>query len=225
MSFSFAKALSRTYSEISQVNPLRWEILYRDGNNFIPQTGKIKCKDFFNDIVSKKNDYTFTIYGFNSTDVLLNKEGLYVRLTSIADMDQFIKNVEKVINTRLKADLQCSIWTQKIRKSSALLFIPNELFGSTYLISLVTYLIRLCNYGKDLEDFNTVFDSVPAITDNALNPKAKALAKAWGFGVPEQYKEFWYYAGSSYNSKTAPSPSSSVIHNNGVCNWASYITI
>lgn len=232
MAFKFGKTLVRTYSEIGQPNPMRWEILWKDDNGtYHPQTGKIRCKDFFNDVVSKiMGDHTFLIYGFDSSTIKVNDEGVWFRLSNIADPDQFMDNAEKAINVKLmeQTDNNVRLSLFKLPRKKVLVFIPKYVFTSTYLTSLVTYVLRLCNYGEALPSFEYALsdDSVAYNTDNAIKYKGRALALKWAYKVPEEFSKYWYYSSDVYNSKTEPKPMyAGVIHNNGVMSWAQNIAI
>ena len=229
MAFSFAKAITRSYSEISQPNPMRWEILWKDEvGKFHPQSGKIKCKDFFNDLVSKiMGDHTFMIYGFNSATTKINDEGVWFRLSNIDNPEQFMDNAEKAINVKLmeQTDNNVRLSLFKLPRKKVLVFIPKYLFTKTYLTSLVTYMLRLCNYGVPITSFEEALsdDNVAYKTDNAIKGNGRQLALKWAFKVPERYAEFWYFSGPSYNSTKQPKPEyNGVIHNNGVMSWANY---
>jgi hypothetical protein len=230
MTFKFGKKLTRTYSEISQPNPLRWEILWKDeADKFHPQSGNIKCKDFFNDLVSKiMGDHTFEIYGFNSATTKINDDGVWFRLSHIDNPDQFMENAEKAINVKLmeQTDGNVRLSLFKLPRKKVLVFIPKYLFTKTYLTSLVTYMLRLCNYGVSLTSFESAISdaSVAYNTDNAIKGNGRALALKWAFKVPAEYDEFWYWSGPQYNSKLQPKPAyAGVIHNNGVMSWSNYI--
>ena len=145
--FKFLKAITKQYSEIEQLNPLRWEILFKNADGvFEPQTAKFKCKDFFNDIVAKYNGHNLTIYGMDTSSIKLNEEGVYVRLKNLfRDNPYFIENLQRIVIDPVKQELGAEIWFKKVNTTVGLLFLPREVFKNTYIISLVTYLIRCCN--------------------------------------------------------------------------------
>ena len=225
MAFKFGKALIRKYSEIGQPNPLRWEILYQDEKGvFQPQTGKMKCKDFFNDLVSKiMANHDVYIYGFNTATCQVNETGVWFRLSNVEDQKQFINNANNVINPLLSEQQCTTISLYRLPRNKVLVFIPKIVFTSTYYVSLITYLLRLCNYGQELKSFHDALNHNVTSIDNALNANALSLARQWEFKVPEKFSKYWYYAGDHYNNVTISTPiSASVVHNNGVCQWAYY---
>jgi len=223
MKYKFGEAVTAAYAEIPQVNPIRWEILFLDETNtLIPQTGKFKCKDFLNDIVSARNGHAFSIYSFNSVAYKTNDDGVWFRLTEIKDYQQFKDNVDKVINVFFDGKDEPLVTVDQIDKTTALMFMPAHIFSSTYKISLCSYLVRLCNYGEAFVNFNEALESKAAQTDRAIQDLGKKLALSWKMEVPPEYSKYWYYAGADYNSEKQPKASSGIIHNNGVLNWAQH---
>ena len=206
--------LSKTYSEIGQDNPIRWEILYKEADaTYTSQSGLIKCKDFFNELVRKYNTgQDSAIYRFDTKEIKLNDEGIYFRMHYIADMDVF--------NTNLSSTVP-DVTNEELNKTTSLLFIPRKYFASTYLTSLVSYVVRICNV-KTL--VGTLEEAITNTTDCALKEDGKALANKWGFSVPEKYQQYWYYCGDKENSVDNPTPySAGIVHNNGVQSWSQYV--
>ena len=131
----------------------------------------------------------------------------------IADMDVF--------NTNLSSTVP-DVTNEELNKTISLLFIPRKYFASTYLTSLVSYVVRICNV-KTL--VGTLEEAITNTTDCALKEDGKAFAKKWGFNVPENYQQYWYYCGDKENSVVNPTPIyAAVVHNNGVQSWSSYVT-
>lgn len=208
--------LVKSYSEISQDNPIRWEILYKVADDeYESQSGLIRCKDYFNELVRKYNTgEDSSIYRFDTEEIKLNDDGIYFRMHYIADMDVF--------NTNLSSTVP-DVTNEKLDKTTSLLFIPRKYFASTYLTSLVSYVIRICNVETLV---GTLEEAITSATDRALKEDGKALAKKWGLNVPEKYQQYWYYLGDKYNNKTHKTPdSASMVHNNGVQSWSQYVTI
>jgi hypothetical protein len=207
--------LVKSYSEIGQENPLRWEILYKVADDeYESQSGLIRCKDFFNELVRKYNTgQDSAIYRFDTKEIKLNDEGIYFRMHYIADMDVFNTNLSSTVS---------DVTNEKLDKTTSLLFIPRKYFASTYLTSLVSYVIRICNV-KTL--VGTLEEAITNTTDIAIKEDGKAFAKKWRFNVPENYQQYWYYCGDKENSVVNPTPIYAVvIHNNGVQSWSSYVT-
>jgi len=209
------------YGEVAQVNPLRWRIMHRDKKTLTSQSGLIKCRDFFNDVVAwKQAQYKFGIYSFQN-DVKFNKAGLYFHLTNIDQITRFKKNIA-VLNKRLLEDCntKLSVYTQGSKQ--VVLHIPNALWESTYQISAVSMLIRVANYKYEFTDWDSIFsDESPLCTiETSFSADAKALVKAQGFKVPEKATGCWYYDINGFNSKSKTEFYNSIIHNNGCSRWA-----
>ncbi len=216
---------NQTYAEVSQKNPLRWKTLLRNGDSYTDQSGWVKCKDFYNDTVAFfKEGSVFSIYGYQNA-IKKNDEGVYFLLKYIADKAVFLDNLA-VMNAQLKKDLDCVVTPLPCPAADELIvLIPNALWESTYRISMVTFVIRLCNYGyvyKTWEDFwNT---AAPAYSmEHAFTEDAKKNAKTLGFKVPTGFEEYWFYCGEKYNSKVAPKTTGGTIHNNGCSNWSMFM--
>jgi hypothetical protein len=214
-----------TYAEEGQVNPLRWKTLWKqpDGS-FVDQSGWIKCKDFYNDTVAYfKEGSVFSIYGYKNA-IQKNEEGVYFLLKFIKDQASFFANLG-VVNKQLYSDLGCGMTANIIGEDEVVILIPTELWESTYRISMITMVVRLCNYGVLYTTWDDIWaEKAPVNTvEHAFTQEAKANAKTLGFLVPDQFKDFWYFAGKEYNSKQKPTLTGSVIHNNGVSNWSLYM--
>ena len=226
MKYKFEKPTGQTYSEIGQPNPLRWEVLFRDGDTFVPKSGKLKCKDFFNDMVSKiVHGKDVSIYGWSTTPLQLNEDGVWLRLTSLNDGVVFEKNINTSINPKMKADLGVELTVELLDKSSAVLFIPMAIWKSTYLISLTSWLVRLANYGSELGEFDAALDGAQAKADGAIHSSGVQLVRKWGFKIPKDYQQYWYFCTKEYNSVKNPEPSVSMIHNNGVMSWSKGVNV
>lgn len=208
------------YHEIDQPNPIRWQILYRQSEDrtvFEKQSGKIKCRDFFNDIVAKYNGHPpGYIYGFNADNLKLNEEGMYFYLTNL--QDKFESNIVNKVNTILVNDDSPPLEIQMLGDKAALLLIPRHYFSSTYQISLVTLMIRVSNYGEEVPDMLEDFIACnPARLDvfRKLEEGMKTVLLSTKTKPPLQ--GFWYYASEHYNSGKEKYVNQ--IHNNGIIGW------
>jgi hypothetical protein len=221
--YNISPALESTYSEIGQDNPIRWEILYReDETTFTSQSGLIRCKDFFNELTRKYcSGQNSSIYRFDTKTIKLNDEGVYFRLHNITNMGVFEENLETTINVGLDSDFH--VINERLNDTTSILFVPVYYFTSTYLTSLVSYVIRICNVNKKIGSFE---DAVTNSKDVAIKDDGKKLAIKWSFNIPEKYQDYWYYLGDDYNNKTHETPDGvSMVHNNGVQSWSQYVTI
>lgn len=220
---------NNTYGEISQPNPIRWRIMYRKKNTLHSQSGLIKCKDFFNDLVAKKKTKkTFKIYGFDSATIKFNKFGLYLLLTEIHHPTTFISNVEKTLNEKLKEQLNVEIKMFPQGNHSVVIMIPTKLWTCTYYISLATMVLRLCNYAHTYECWDDLYSPTSPINtvDGAFTARAKNYTKQNGFILPEKYLKYWFFASPKYNSrKRGWLNSVSIVHNNGCSSWCNAMEI
>lgn len=215
-----------TYGEIGQPNPMRWRIMYRNKNTLESQSNLIKCKDFFNDVVAyKQADKQFKMYNFDNK-VKFNRFGLYMHLTEIGKVDLFLSNLA-VLNERLEQDLDTRVKAFKQGKKQVVIHIPNKLWKNTWYISLVTMLIRCCNYDKAYEKWDDFFaaDAPMNTAENAFTPAAKTNAQKIGFKLPAKYTKFWWWSGDVYNSSNKDAFNPSSIHNNGVSAWSNFLKL
>lgn len=211
-----------TYAEVEQSNPLRWRIMLRKKNTLTSQSGLIKCKDFFNDVVAwKQGKHQFKIYSFDN-NITFNRAGLYFVLTGISNREMFLANLD-VLNDKIKKNLNTKIsYYTTARKSKVVIHIPNPLWENTYYISAVSMMIRLCNYNciyKTWEDFFHK-DAPMNTAEHSFNPEAQALVLTNGFTIPEVAKGCWYYARFGWTSQSDKPVQGVTIHNNGASDWA-----
>jgi hypothetical protein len=211
------KTHNKQYAELDQPNPLRWRIMHRKGDELVSQSSLIKCKDFFNDVVAwKKAKHAFIIYDFKNK-IKFNKEGLYVHLTEVGPL--FIQNMSLVID-RLEEDLKVNLcfWEQE---DGVVVLIPHKVFSSTYYISLLSMLIRLCNYNVEYKSWDDFFDAKAPLNtiEGAFTKQAKKFTHKNGFKLLTKYRKLWYNSSNGWNSASNKPLMASVIHNNGVCDW------
>jgi hypothetical protein len=220
--FKIKNVNKNTYAEIAQANPLRWRIMHRNKDTLTSQSGLIKCKDFFNDVVAwKQGGHKFNIYRFNNA-IKFNRYGVYFLLSEIANREQFFANLD-VLNQKLQENLNTKISYYKARSTTqAIIHIPNPLWRNTYFISTVSMMIRLCNYNYSYKTWDDFFnEDAPLNTvETAFTKEAKKLVKETGFVVPEKAQNCWYFAPYGWNSKSDHEISATIIHNNGASNWA-----
>ena len=211
-----------TYAEEGQKNPIRWKTLFKEQDgSFTDQSGWIKCKDFYNDTVAFfKEGSVFSIYSYQNK-IKKNDEGVYFLLKNITERPTFLENIA-VVNKRLKEDLGCEVQVWEQDKEHLMFLIPNELWETTYRISMITMVVRLCNYGIAYKTWEDLWDSHAPVykVEHSFTQDAKNNALKWGFQVPEQFREYWWYCSKEYNSKTKPKTVGGTIHNCGVSTWS-----
>ena len=227
--FKLTLTHNNKYSEIPQPNPMRWRIMLRDKKELISQSGLIRCRDFFNDLVAARvANKQFGIYGFNNKDIKFNKFGLYFLLSDIANADKFIENVNNTLNVKLKEQLDCSVLLWKQSDKEVVARIPNKVWDNTYFISLATMALRLSNYNIVYQSWEDMFSATApsATVDKAFDAPTREYASAHGFSLPDAVKDYWFYAGPQYNNKAKEeNQTSHIIHNNGAKGWVTQMKL
>jgi hypothetical protein len=208
------------YSEAPQDNPLRWQLLYREGDVFTPQTKQFRCKDYLNDVASKYAGTEVIAYGMNTNIMTLNPEGTWLRLFNIYDKEVFMANINTCIN---KENPEYPL-TMEAVDDTILMFVPRYYYNQTYLISLVTYVIRISNRKTKFRSFTSAMSGKDAEQDRAIQGRGIKLALSWGYKVPEDYQKYVTYYKKDFNSLVG-SYTGSTIHNCGVMAWCSDMAI
>lgn len=210
------------YSEVGQPNPMRWRLMFKEEDGSLSsQSGLIACKDFFNDVVAwKQEQKEFQIYRFDNK-VKFNEEGMYMVLSNISNVAQFIDNIFTAINPQLGEDLGAVIEVSLVGAEELVLMIPNEVWESTYYISVVSMMIRLCNYNVSYTDWDSFFvkDAPINTIEQAFKQATKDYVAKNGFKLPEEFQKYWYFSSYGYNSESGKPLDSHVIHNNGANDW------
>lgn len=218
---------TNTYSEMGQPNPMRWRLMFKEEDGSLSsQSGLIACKDFFNDVVAwKQAQKEFQIYKFNN-QVKFNEEGMYMVLSSIADVDQFMNNILSVLNLQLVEDLGTVLLIEQQSDSEVVLCIPNEVWESTYYISVVSMMIRLCNYNVSYTSWDSFFEKDAPINtiEQAFKQATKDFVSLNGFKLPEEFQKYWYFSSYGFTSESDKPLDSHVVHNNGANDWVVNMT-
>jgi hypothetical protein len=187
--------------------------------SFTPQSGIIKCKDFFNDLVGKYYNTSGAIYGFNTTSIKVNEEGVWFLLTNVKS-EWFEKNLNGLVFPELaKAFDKPELDVIKQDATSYIVRFSRTIFSSTYYVSLLSYLLRVCSMEMEHKDLASVF----TLAKETIKDPTGNIVK-WGFKLPTSACEYWFYGGPTMNSKTHPDIAKtyiSVLHNNGIMGWAS----
>jgi len=204
------------YSEAGQANPLRWATFKRDGDTFVQQTGKIKCKDYFNDFVAKYRGHTVKIYGMDTSKYKEDTYGVFIGLWYTTP--QFLGNLERALNPKLENELGFKLFPVQVG-DVVLMLLPRALFENTYTISFVTLLIRACNDALEWSSYeHMVAESMESLIENQ-----RVWLKQAPLLPPEHLRKYWYYCGPQYNSEIVQENNysfSSLVHNNGFISWA-----
>lgn len=219
---------NETYSENPQVNSLRWRIMYKnEDGSFVDQAAVMKCKDIFNDVVAKiTGDKEFVKYYFNNSSIKSNQEGIYILLTGVnSPKTKFAQNVLTILNPRLEKDLGCIVELE-VEDEKTMILIPPKVWTSTYYISLLSLLIRGCNYNILIKDwdhlFTVLYENEGVNTCSIGFPylrkeHCQQLCEV-GFNVPLAEKH-WFYASGMNSEKYDDYSLPSVVHDNGVVSW------
>lgn len=139
---------SGSYAEVGQKSPLRWSVLYVENDGTaVGQHAWWKCKDFLNDsVVFLRTGKKFGIYGY--TNELKINDGLsYIALKNVPAF--FEKNLA-LLNKWLEAKkfppiqvVEAEVGATDVER---VIGVPTLYWGNTFLISVITSLIRSCVY-------------------------------------------------------------------------------
>jgi len=211
------------YHEMPQANPLRWQAYYREGDTFYPQTNRFMCKDYLNDFAARYNNYDVVAYGLDNKKIKVNEDGLWLRLYNVYDTDVLMTNINTCINKENPDyPLTMEVVPETETKNCVLVHIPRYYFNQTYLISVVSYVIRISNRLAKFRSFDTMLSSTDARSDRALLLNGMELFRGWKYTVPEAFQKYWLWHSESYNSLNglATLGHGSSIHNCGAETWA-----
>ena len=202
------------YSEMPQNNPLRFTILFKnEDGTFDTQSSEFKCKDFFNEVVAAYHGQPLGAYSFETKGMKLQDEGVWVLLTHIIKMDSFVQNIGS-INRLAAGDGMPAVSLLHAADGACVALLPRSYFDNTYLISFLSYLIRVANTEDINPDPTWKTHSTLEIDCPFRNVFHKVMAR--GFKSPD-IKSF-YYAGKKHDHKQKLT-SSYIVHNNGVASW------
>ncbi len=208
------------YNEIGQPNPIRWCILSGSPEEgFVNECGWIKCKDFFNDyVVAYTGGKRFNIYGFSTESMNIPEKGkpVYVAVKDLTS--EFLRNID-TINEKLPRSIK---WL-KADDGTFILELDSFYFQSTYNISLITLMIRLCNIKHTFSSFDQFYN----YKDHATQDQSlwdNVVSKGVLFDIPEALRQYVWYAGKDYNSEkeVAGYQLASLVHNGGVVAWGAH---
>lgn len=227
-----AAHLPLSYSESGQVNPLRWQALYKnEEGTFEDQTGVFKCKDYFNDIVAKYLDIDTCAYGFDTQRMKYNEEGVYVICSQLNHIPEFLNNV-KLISSQAQTQGFPALTAEKVAvegivaNTNCLLFFPREYFRSSYITSLLSYLVRVAHCNKAFTTFQDFVGNHP--TKTVDHPFQSVHNKVMETLFEEPVKDCWTYLGKTkkdFITKKNAMDYSTSLHNAGCYYWHHYLTL
>ncbi len=150
------------YTESGQSNPIRFNLgLYdKETDTFKQILPQFKCRDYFNDVSylytradSRWHKKLDRIYGFPAGllpyEQMREQGGIYILLTNLRD--GFKDNVKNFLYPFLEQEKVTdwpwfsSVCTETQEDAGILCFIPEFFLKHTFRISLITFLIRICN--------------------------------------------------------------------------------
>ncbi|MFZ2190126.1 MAG: hypothetical protein WAV48_05060 [Candidatus Magasanikiibacteriota bacterium] len=113
------------------------------------------------------------------------------------------------------------VWSIGETKDEVVVLIPNEVWESTYYISVISMMIRLCNYNVSYPSWDSFFlkDAPINTIEQAFKQATKDYVAKNGFKLPEEFQKYWYFSSYGYNSESGKPLDSHVIHNNGANDW------
>lgn len=189
-----------SYSEISQLNPMRWICLKNTGpDEFKAVSREWRCKDFMNEVVASfqtKKDYL--IYGFrvDHKDFFNPRwSGLPLLLKNCSK--SFEENVKNVLNPFLAEQNMPPIEPIKVAEGY-FVNIPEEYLKNTLFISTITLLIRMVNTNTSYRKFEDVRTDPLNVTDSVYF--SQVLNKPMG-QFPKMYNDYIYVGGTGVGKK------------------------
>jgi len=199
------------YAEIPQVNPLRWTFYRKDGDKYTAQSGVMRCRDYFNDVVALQHGKSGVVYGFDPKTMKLNTEGMYILLTNCHD--NLERNLEVLIGDDAPAGFGMSLERVVDKPGNVLLFLSHEFFSTTYYISYITLLIRAANCDAVMTCFADIKQSYDKVVENQYE-----YMDEYRMTLPDSVKQYWYLGSPTTHSGNAYHYAS-VIHDNGISGW------
>lgn len=208
-----------SYAEEGQTNPIRWINLKQvDAKTFESSSNWWKCKDFLNDLAyTYKTGKSFSIYGWNAGEVGHPEPGkpFWFAIKNLSE--PFFHNIKNVLNPWLKTQGMPEL--QLVKQDPVLLALDPKYFDNTYNISLITLIVRLCNYEMKFNNFQEVIDCTKFPSGDQDKWNAVTTKKKY-FNIPDKFKKYVWYSTPEYNSeKDVDYQISSLVHNNGVVDW------
>lgn len=214
------KLSTDTYSEVGQTNPLRWMFLEeKEEGVYQSSSGWIKCKDFFNDVVYfREAGKGFGIYSFDCSTVGTAK-GKDVAFLMKGTKEGFDTNLGQL--NKFLHDNGFPTMTWGLTDRGFVLTTPSYYWESTYRISLLSFLIRICNINKSVKSWEELLSTKQSGEDQGLLDRV--VKENIFFKIPKKYAGYFYYAGKEYNGNKGKDNTknfySTVVHNNGMISW------
>jgi len=214
-----------SYSEEGQPNPMRWMILSQVApGTFTNESAWLKCKDFFNDLAyTMQTGKSFSIYSFDAGKMKASFEtDGYVKMLLDVLTPTFLDNLTMLNDWLDGAPKMPRIQWERQEDGKVLISLAPEYFKNTYNISLISLIIRLCNYD------NMVFNTFKDLEDCKKFPYGDqwkwntVVKKKIYFNLPEALQKYVWYEDATHNSETIKEGYSipQLVHNCGVCSWS-----
>lgn len=205
-----------SYSQSGQRNPLEWQVVAPRVGAWQAQTNRFLCREFFNDMVAKKHGRRYTCYGMNNSPIRHREDGVTVALFNIIDMEVFLTNVE-LIDDKLFADTgaRLSLVLDQEDLHTLIIGFPPQCFENTYIISLLTLALRVANSIREIPSWEVLCREWMGEDIWSWTPRTGNRAAYWGFRLPENLKQFWWYRDVYTNSIHHPKHHKHAIHSSG----------
>lgn len=206
------------YSEIGQPNSIRWAILSgtpEDG--FVNESSWLKCKDFFNDyVVAYNGGKRFSIYCFSTEKMTIPAKGVPVYM-AVKDVCPSFEHNIKILNLPQSIEMyEC--------EHVFILKLDELYFRSTYNISLLSLMIRLCNIEHKFKDY-TEFVEYKEHPKQDQDLWDNVVKHNYFFDIPEPLQQYIWYEGPKYNDKVFQGDGyqlSSLVHNCGIIAYSKF---
>lgn len=216
----------KEYTETGQINLMRWKTLFREEDGtFTPTSLIFKCKDYLNDMVLARKGHFFMMYGFYNEKKGINTEGLYVHVLHLKK--DFMHNLGLVNDwcerTNKLGETFC-VSVVESTKDEAILLIPAWVMESTYLVSLVSWLIRISSHDKATSCENLMKGAYD-YGDCPFKAYYQGMLDK-GMNLPTKDKHVYYnYSGDSENRPFKVKSHFSFLHHNGIADWLSGLSM
>lgn len=218
MQINFNGFESKSYSEISQSNPLRWMNLKpNEDGTYTAVSGWWKCKDFMNDaLTAYHTGKTFSIYGFT-----VDPKHFYA--PGQTTMPILLKNVAAgwvenmcVVNDYLEEQGMPPV-AFLVDNEHTFVELPNKYLENTFYMSQVTLFIRLANTEKVYQCLQEMQED--PVNCNDADNLAACMEKPIGQLADKLKQYLWYYDVTNNCTKTTERIMTSMMHDCGVVSW------
>lgn len=210
-----------SYSEIGQMNPIRWEVAHKLPDGTYEVVSKIfKCKDFLNEVVASyhtKKD--LSVYGFKTSYSIMALEGIEALPLVLSNVtEEFHHNLE-IINKYLTEINFPILSVEATADKKWLLNLPMKYMESTYYMSHITLYIRCASIKKKCHNMDDLIASQTHTDQVYLNQAIKLKPIHWFKDNQKEYVSQYASHGWKKLFKDVQSTDGHYIHDCGFINW------